>query len=211
MLGYIKNKFAMRKFVKKWRKNNKHNETAPISFFSMDKVHVGLGTYGGVDVLNFGNTSQLYIGNYCSIAPGVKFILDADHPLEYVSTYPFRAKCISKQLKEGSSKGDIVISDDVWIGCNTLVLSGIKIGQGAVIAAGAVVSKDVPAYAIAAGVPARVIKYRFDKEICQEMEKVDFSKLDKEMIIKHEEDLYMPIHSKEQIEWLPKREMEKNI
>ena len=75
------------------------------------------------------------------------------------------------------SKGDICIKDDVWIGENALILSGVTIGQGAVVGAGAVVTKDIEPYSIVCGVPARIIKYRFDEELRRELIKMDIVSL----------------------------------
>lgn len=78
-----------------------------------------------------------------------------------------------------------MIKDDVWIGAQATIMSGVTIGQGAVIGAKALVTKDVPPYAIVGGVPAKVIKYRFEKEIIDELLKIDFSKLDYKVIKEH--------------------------
>ncbi|MGN9105593.1 DapH/DapD/GlmU-related protein [Oliverpabstia intestinalis] len=91
---------------------------------------------------------------------------------------------------ESFAKGDIRVDDDVWIGYGASIMSGVHIGQGAVVAAGAVVTKDVPPYAIVGGVPAKVIKYRFEPEMIEELLKVDYSELTKEDIEKHIDDLY---------------------
>lgn len=78
-----------------------------------------------------------------------------------------------------------MIKDDVWIGAQATIMSGVTIGQGAVIGAKALVTKDVPPYAIVGGVPAKVIKYRFEKEIIDELLKIDFSKFDYKVIKEH--------------------------
>ncbi|NLK24601.1 MAG: CatB-related O-acetyltransferase [Clostridiales bacterium] len=103
------------------------------------------------------------------------------------------------------SKGDIIVRDDVWIGQRAIILSNVNIGQGAVIAAGSVVTKDVPPYAIVGGVPAKVIKYRFSPEMIKELLKIDYSKLTDEMIKEHINDFYTELKDIKQLEWVPKR------
>ena len=107
---------------------------------------------------------------------------------------------------EGTSKGDIVLEDDVWIGYRATVLSGVRIGQGAVVAAGSVVTQDVPAYAIVGGVPAKVLRYRFPEQVRQALLACDLSQLDNEMIRQHVHQLYAPLTQTEQLAWLPKKE-----
>ena len=129
----------------------------------------------------------------------------ADHAVDRISTFPFKVKCLETAEYEAVSKGDIIVDDDVWIGQNAVILSGVHIGQGAVVAAGAVVSKDVPPYAVVGGVPAKVIKYRFSQEIIDELMKVDYSKLDVELVREHENDLYAELTDVGQLDWLPKK------
>lgn len=151
---------------KRWRRENKHNYTVMgKKIFDRRKVLVGRGTYGELNIYQFeSNARRLMIGNYCSIAPEVSFLIDGEHLYNTLFTYPFNSR-YNHIYDETGSKGDIIIEDDVWIGYRSTILSGVHIGQGAIIAAGAVVVKDVPAYAIVGGVPAKVIKYRFDKKI----------------------------------------------
>lgn len=109
------------------------------------------------------------IGRYCSIAPGAA-IGDGQHPLDWLSTHPFQhgerfwledvGEKFDRPLKR-EAKARVIIGNDVWIGANAIVMSGLVVGDGAVIAAGAIVTKDVPPYAVVAGVPARIIKFRF--------------------------------------------------
>lgn len=153
---------------------------------------------------------NLHIGNFCSIADETVFLLGGGHNYKTVSSFPFKA--IFAGEGEALSKGDIVLDDDVWIGYHTTILSGVHIGQGAVIAAGAVVTKDIPPYAIVGGVPAKIINYRFSPEVIDELIQLDYGKLTDELIHEHEKELYTPIDEKspEEIEqllsWFPKKE-----
>ena len=116
-------------------------------------------------------------------------MLGAEHDYRRVSTYPFKARYLNKS--ENSSKGNIIVKDDVWIGFNCTILSGVTIGQGAVIGANSIVAKDVPPYAIYVG--NQVIKYRFNKEIIEKLLKIDYSKLSKESIEQNVNELYTHI------------------
>ena len=98
-----------------------------------------------------------------------------------------------------------MVDNDVWIGYGATILSGVHIGQGAVIAAGAVVTKDVPPYAIVGGVPAKVIKYRFEESTIKDLLMIDYTKLTKEMIEQHVNNLYEPLTELAQLDWLPKK------
>lgn len=192
-------------FIRKWKKINTHNKTYPGTIFNISIASVGLGTYGQLNVKKYGNSlSSLAIGDFCSIADETYFILDGGHNLNTISTYPFKQDVLGIQ-GESLSKGDITVDDDVWIGYRSTILSGVHIGQGAVVAAGAVVTKDVPPYAIVGGVPAKVIKYRFEPEIIEELLKVDYSKLTKEEIEKYIDELYVDLKDKNQLKWLPKK------
>lgn len=182
-------------FKKQWRRNNKDNSTYPVSLFPLSVVDVGKFTYGGINVLTFGSENKLHIGSFCSIGPEVLFVLKADHYTDHVSTFPFKVKALGEPY-EAISKGDIILDNDVWIGCRATILSGVHIGQGAVISAGAVVTKDVPPYAIVGGVPAKVIKNRFSVDIINELEQIDFDNLDYEQINKNIEMLYKTVDDK---------------
>lgn len=160
----------------RWKRANRHNKTSAVNVFDHSKVSVGKGTYGGVKVYQFGGTDErVVIGNYVSIGPEVAFLPGGEHRLDCVSTYPFLAYGLGET--EARSRGPIVVKDDVWIGLGAKILSGVTIGQGAVIAAGAVVVRDVPAYAIVGGVPAKIIKWRFSESIRKKLERIDWSKV----------------------------------
>ena len=106
------------------------------------------------------------IGRYVSIGPNV-YIAPGQHPTDCVST----SSAFYDKIRDKVSaiNGSVEIGHDVWIGCNVTIQNNVKIGTGAVIGSGAVVTKDIPPYAIAVGVPAKVIKYRFSPEIIEEL------------------------------------------
>lgn len=114
------------------------------------------------------------IGKFCSVATRVT-VGPGKHPTEYVSSHPAFYSS-TQPLAKTYSKTDIFIpfkrthiGHDVWLGQNALIMDGVNIGTGAVVAAGAVVTKDVPEYAIVAGVPAKIIRFRFDEELRQKI------------------------------------------
>lgn len=120
---------------------------------------------------------QLIIGKFCSLAKGVRFMMGAaNHRMSSVSTYPFAVcegawgQAASPHMDQLPHKGDTVIGNDVWIGREAIIMPGVHIGDGAIIGAFAVVASDVPAYHVAVGNPARVIKKRFDDELIQLLE-----------------------------------------
>ena len=191
-------------FRRKWRRRNMHNQTAAGNMFDASNVLVGRYTYGVLNILMFNKKAQLTIGDFCSIGPEVTFILSADHYTDHFSTFPFKAKVLG-QGDEGVSKGSISIGNDVWIGQRAMILSGVNIGQGAVIAAGAVVTKDIPPYAIVGGVPAQIIRSRFHEPIRQTLEKVDFDAIDESFIRQNIETLYMSLEKDADLSWLPQK------
>ena len=153
-------KYIFRK--KKWRKLNSHNYTNISKRFpkKLSIVNVGNMTYGTLNVQSYGNAEEkLYIGSYCSIAGNVVFLLGGEHPYKGLSTYPFR-KYIGRMDENTATKGPITLEDDVWIGTSCVILQGVTIGKGSIIAAGSVVNKSIPANEVWAGVPARFIKKR---------------------------------------------------
>lgn len=196
-------KFQLLKY--KWKKYNKNNNTKPGRYFDIKRVNVGSKTYGKLNIYTFyGDKSKLSIGGYCSIADNVSFIVGGEHNTKCISTYPLKQFVLDSSI-DSFGKGDIIVDDDVWIGYGATIMSGVHIGQGAVVAAGAVVTKDVPPYAIVGGVPAKVIKYRFEPEMIEELLKVDYSKLTKEDIEKHIDDLYTELKDPSQLDWMPKK------
>jgi virginiamycin A acetyltransferase len=118
---------------------------------------------------------RLIIGKFCAIATGVKFIMNgANHKLSGFSTYPFNIfgngwETVTPDPQELPYKGETVIGNDVWLGYETIIMPGVQIGDGAIVAAKSVVTKDVPAYTIVGGNPAKPIRQRFSDEVVQEL------------------------------------------
>lgn len=130
---------------------------------------MGEHTYGAPLIRWWGEPANVSIGRYCSIADGVEIFLGGNHRVDWITTFPFPV--FSRTWPEAllhtghpASRGDVRIGHDVWLGSGCTVLSGVTIGHGAVVAARAVVTRDVPDYAIVAGNPASIVRMRFDAE-----------------------------------------------
>ena len=122
------------------------------------------------------NDDRLIIGKFCQIAAGVEFVMNgANHQMNAVSTFPFFTlegwNASAPQKSDMSLKGDTVIGNDVWIGQNATIMPGVHIGDGAIIGANSLVSKDVEPYTIVAGNPIRVIRKRFDDKLIDLLER----------------------------------------
>jgi len=125
------------------------------------------------------NPERLVIGKFCSIACGAKFIFtSANHTMQSLSTYPFPIFADTWGLnwqdvtKAWDNKGDIVVGNDVWIGYEAVILQGVRIGDGAIIGARAVVTKDVPPYTVVGGVPAKEIRKRFAPDVVEDLQRL---------------------------------------
>ena len=157
-----------------------HMLTRPAFFLSQEPQYssysVGKFSYGVNSPLVFSNATgdksgSLKIGKFCSIGSGVMILLGGEHRPDWVTTYPFSVLFKKFDDFHGASttKGDVVIGNDVWIGMNVLILSGVKVGDGAVIGACSVVTRDVEPYAIVVGNPARLIRKRFDQAVINKL------------------------------------------
>lgn len=118
---------------------------------------------------------KLVIGKFCAIAKNVKFIMNgANHKISGFSTYPFQIfgngwERVAPKAGELPYKGDTEIGNDVWIGYESTIMPGVKIGSGAIVASKSVVTADVPAYSVVGGNPAKIIKYRFDEHTVNQL------------------------------------------
>jgi virginiamycin A acetyltransferase len=187
-----------REFENTWRQRNLHNETkVGQRFFPIEVVEVGKGSYGSITIQSLYVTpaEKLIIGNYVSIAPEVTFFLGVNHQLNTATTYPFYSKLIRRSPVDAISNGPIVIEDEVWIGTGAKIFSGVRVGKGSVVAAGALVTKDVPAYAIVGGNPARLIRYRFSREIIDILENIFFVNFSDEWIRSNIDLIYKKIEN----------------
>ena len=135
---------------------------------------IGDWTYGRPHIAWGDEGAKVKIGRFCSIGSGVTILMGSEHYYNWVSTYPFRI--LFERAKDmplpSRTKGDVVIGHDVWIGLDALILSGVTIGNGAVIAARSVVTRDVAPYSIVAGVPARHVRFRFDPTTIEALQKI---------------------------------------
>ena len=125
--------------------------------------------YGNIDIKYKNDNAKLIVGKFCSIAENLKVYLGGNHRTDWVTTYPFGH--ISQNIfntfdgqGHPSTKGDVIIGNDVWISANVTIMSGVKIGDGAIIANNSHVVKDVEPYTVVGGNPAKLIKSRFTQQ-----------------------------------------------
>lgn len=187
------------RFKKNWREHNRHNRTVAMNIFPIECVKVGRDTYGELHIMSyFPETERLDIGNYVSIAPNVKFILSGNHQTETLFTYPIQSSLLGQHCMEDSlSKGPVTVEDEAWIGYGAIILSGVTIGKSSIVAAGSVVTHDIPPYAIAGGNPAKVIRYRLPKEIIPMVDKIRLTDIPENVLKRNIKALYKPLRTTE--------------
>lgn len=134
---------------------------------------------------------RLIIGKFCAIASGTKFIMGAaNHRISSITTYPFNVfggvwkEKTPDHLSQLPFKGDIIVGNDVWIGRESRIMPGVKIGDGSIVGAYSVVTKDVPPYSVIGGNPARLIKRRFEDDLIKMLLKLRWWDFDAEKLVK---------------------------
>jgi len=185
LLSWLRTKLRTRAFRHEFSRRFPGARMVPVHPFDLSKVQVGDYSYGPLDVCTWSDPIEsLRIGRFCSIADGVCFLLGGNHRTSTVSTYPFGSLILGDEpANYALSKGPVIVEDDVWIGTRAVILSGVRIGQGSIVGAGSVVTRDVPAYGIVAGNPAHVIRMRFEPEVVRELVTwADYSHLNDERI-----------------------------
>lgn len=134
---------------------------------------------------------KLIIGKFCQIASGIKFIMNgANHRMNSITTYPFNImgngwEKVTPKLEDLPFKGDTIIGNDVWIGQNVTILPGVHIGDGAIIGANSIVTKDIPPYHIAGGNPCKIIRKRFNEEFIDYLEEIKWWDWEEDKIFKN--------------------------
>lgn len=154
----------VRRQLRKMDKLERHAEKIRLKY---PRAVVGVGTYGIPDIVDFGDNSILRVGSYTSIAEGVKILLGGEHRTDWITTYPFPAMVeqASDIQDYAPSKGDVVIGSDCWICANAVIVSGVTIGHGAIVGAGAMVVRDVAPYSVVGGNPCKFIRWRFEEDV----------------------------------------------
>ena len=193
--SFVKHRLAVRAFRKSFSARFPRQYMVPMCLFDVAKVEVADFSYGPLNVMCWNNPDEhLFIGRFVSVAEEVVFLLGGNHDSHVPSTYPFDSLILRNREDVPATKGKIVVHDDVWIGQRAMILSGVDVGQGSIIAAGAVVVRDVEPYRIVAGNPARVVKHRFSETVIQElMTWADYSLLDAQAIRQYRGLLYQPV------------------
>ena len=153
-------------------------------------IALGLHSYAiDPEIYYYGRVSNeqtiVKVGNFTSIAKDVKIFVDGNHNMEFASLFPFHEVLNVPNAPVSTwGKGAPVIGNDVWIGRGTTIMSGITIGDGAVVCASSVVTKDIPAYSIVGGNPARHIRWRFDADTIEKLKATKWWDLPEEFIMK---------------------------
>lgn len=163
--------------LNRWMKNQFTSSDLRKYFLKTYQIEVGMYSYGCFDERRVARGTK--IGRFCSIAP-TAYIFNGNHGITFLMLHPYAYNpALGMVPKETIARGVCIIEDDVWLGHNSIITPSVtNIGRGAIVAAGAVVTKNVPPYSIVAGNPAKIIKYRFTPEIIKEIEETKWWELD---------------------------------
>ena len=172
-----------------------------------DTTSIGVKTYhNGAFVWKWHKDSKLDIGKYCSIANDVHFVLDSAYHLKSeITSFPIFNHISDSQITSNPNfkdfketvkpvKSNIVIGHDVWIGMNAVILPNVKVGNGVTIMSGAIVSKDIPDYAVVGGVPAKIISYKHDQPTIDKLNFIAWWNWPESKVEANWNDFYLPIN-----------------
>jgi virginiamycin A acetyltransferase len=177
----------LRKYLNRIVSTKSRKKTIP------KNMTLGRGSYYGSGCTFIAHDGgKIQIGNYCSIANDVSFI-NVNHNYQSVSTYPFSVLHCNNKESRDRIVGNIVLENDVWIGNKAIILKDTTIGNGAIVAAGSVVTKSIPPYAIAGGNPAKILKFRFRDQEIESLLKICWWNWEEELILNRIDDFYLPI------------------
>lgn len=170
-------------------------EASPYDTWPWRGIEVGRHSYrvGPSNLVGYDESVIMKVGAFCSIAKEVLFFVRADHPTNTASTFPLRS--FAKGDGELRSKGPIIVGNDVWIGQRSSIMSGVKIGDGAIIAAGSVVTKDLAPYSLVAGNPAVVKRFRCSPETVERMAQIAWWEWSDKLISERIDLFDLPIES----------------
>lgn len=188
----------------RWRARNSHNFTTAETLFPLDQVRVGQFTYGPLSLRFFGSPGEaVEIGSFCSIANDVSILAGGEHPLDHPTTYPLRRNLLGDADVGSASRGRVEIGDDVWIGHGATILSGVRVGQGAVIGAGSVVRNSIPPYAIYAR--GGVVKFRFVEEVRASLLGITWGRISRDEVARNIDLLEAVLEDQQQAEELVRK------
>jgi acetyltransferase-like isoleucine patch superfamily enzyme len=151
----------------------------------LGKLSIGIGSYSAdeIDVWHTSNFTSIRIGNYTSIGRGLKLIATGGHSTKLISTYGFASFDGRKSGREAVfNLGDISIGNDVWIGDDVTIMGGVQVQDGVIIGTKSLVTKDLDAFGVYGGVPAKLLKYRFSLRIIRELKKIKWWDLPPELL-----------------------------
>ncbi len=166
------------------------------NYYDDPRIYIGIGTYGNPKFILYSKHDRIKIGRYCSIADNVTFLAGGEHQIESTSTFPFNyflgndknidfSEPTEVEYKDARHKGPIQLGNDVWIGYGAMILSGVTIGNGAIVGASSVVAKNLPPFSIAAGNPAKIIRNRFDDKTIEELQSIAWWNWNRQSVAEH--------------------------